>query len=166
MNLQDMHDRRLLRVKYAITSDDDLTQYISSAPNYQTIWTKLPDGWTTIEQGTVVPQVNMGPHTARLISTPAGDIVAVEHETGLEIVAVSASVVSAAAAVVALFQTWRSNRRTQAGTTPGMNQGRDAIVIETRNEQPDGVVVSKTTTIPAHLVTTEAVTRLMSSGTG
>lgn len=106
----------------------------------------------------------MGEHPARLISTPAGDIVAVEHETGLGIVAVAASVVSAAAAVVWLFQTWRMNRRPQPLSATGSIQGRDAMVIETRSEHPDGVVVTKTTTIPAHLVTTEAVARLIDSG--
>ncbi len=164
MNLQDFHDRHSLRVKYAISTDNDLTQYMSVAPDYATLWTALPEGWTTIEKGTVNPRADMGSHLARLISTPAGDVVAVEHETGLEIVAVTASVVSAAAAVVALFQTWRSNRRTQAVSSPDPIQGRDAMVIETRSERPDGVVVSRTTTIPAHLVTTEAVARLMDSG--
>ena len=160
MNLQDIHDRHSLRVKYAISTEHDLTQYLSIAPDYAAIWNVLPDGWATIEQGTVIPRVDMGPHDARLISTPGGDIVAIEHETGLEFVAVAASVVSAAAAVVALYQTWRLNRR-----TPGVPlQGRDAMVIETRSERPDGVVVSTTTTIPAHLVTTEAVARLMDSG--
>ncbi len=160
MNLQEFHDRYTLRVKYAISTDNDLTKYKSINTDCNPLWTALPEGWKIIEEGGVLPRTDTVEHPARLISTPSGDVLAVEHETGLEIVAVGAAVVSAAAAVVGLFQTWRSNRRTPL--TP--IQGRDAMVIEVRVQKPNGVITTTTTTIPAHLVTDKEVARLLSGG--
>lgn len=177
MKLQDFQSNYTTRVKFAITADDDLSHYVTADNRYTSLWSSLPEGWVPIQEGSVVPAPNSHPHTAKLLSTPSGDVLGVEHETGLEIVALGAALVSAAASVIALYQTWRSNRRGQdsndslpsrkprsrsgSSTTRVPVVGTDALVVETREKGSDGVIRMTTTTVPAHLVTTELLADLI-----
>lgn len=142
MDLQQFHDSYTIRVKYAISNEDDLTQYESNSINYSSLWDGLPEGWKTIEEGQVNPnKIHRRLHNARLISTPVGDLLAVEHETGLELLIIVLEIasemgaleivseigltkiasdigldvikISIANSIVQFYQEWRSNRRQQ-----------------------------------------------------
>ena len=147
MDLQQIQDDYQTRIKFAITSDSDISKDVSGNNHNGILWDSTPDDWIEVDEGNVLPEPWTHPHTAKLFGTPAGDLMAVEHETGLEIIVAGAAVVSAASSVIALFQTWRSHRR--ADHEP------EALMVERRVEEPDGRVTLTTVHVPASLVTEE-----------
>ena len=156
MNLQDYQDGYTTRFKFAITEEKCNTSYVSEQSDYSNVWKNLPDGWLTVNNGHVTPSSQDHLQPARLISTPSGDILAVEHETGLELLAVGIAAASATAAIFQAYQAWRANRNRVSSPPTD-----DALVVETRRGKDDIVTVI---TIPAHLVTPELLSRLVAEG--
>lgn len=152
MELQTFQDRHVVRIKFAIVDQGSMTSYAGEQSNYAPFWSKFPDTWVELSSGEILPSTTSSPHTAKHFSTPFGDVVAVEYETGLELLALGIAAAGAAASIYQAYQIWRANRnRTSTIATE------DLLEIETRS--PDGT--SSTVKIPAHLVTAEHISQVI-----
>jgi hypothetical protein len=163
LKLQAFEDRVLIRIKFACLFDKGPSLVSDAGSEYDQLFAELPDGWSVTETGSVEP-IRYHAHPAtRLTSRSEGDIVAVEYETGLELLLIAYALDKGTALVCWTWAEWR--RRRGKLRRAGSVRGEEELRIETTHSGPDGTVTYHRTTIPAELVTDEAVQKLIQTST-
>jgi len=127
----------------------------------------LPDGWD-VGESEVVDTALEYLRDAWRIRSSLGDVAAVEHETGLEIlvaVGVGISVNAITAVVASAWKEWRRRRDETSESRPTISErpAEDRLVFERIIESPDGTRTHRRTSVPAHLVTEERIQHLVES---
>jgi hypothetical protein len=94
------------------------------------------------------------------ISGPNGDVLAVEHETGLELLGAFAAVAGLFQFGLDLWDRWHI-RRKQAGPSPYEEPGADVFVVECRSTNSSGVITQWKVTVPQAEVKHELIASLL-----
>lgn len=159
--LQDFEDRSALRIKFASVRGEGPHLVSDASGEYAGLFDGLLEGWEVTEEGSVETITEYQRHAWRL-SSEDGDVVAVEHETGLEILVISVGLAETAAKLVVWgWRTWKQRRDESrpARTTPAVAPGNDAVVFERTTQAPDGTRTQSRVMVPANLVTDELILR-------
>jgi hypothetical protein len=95
-----------------------------------------------------------------------GDIAAIEHETGIEIlvgIGIGLAVNAISGFTTAAWKEWRRRRKQASEWREQLPQGpsEDRLVVERSVESPDGTRRHEKSAVPAHLVTEELIYRLV-----
>ncbi len=176
MELQYFEDQADLRIKFASMSGfrfvgDAVMEYqglFLDEDGRRPDW--LPPKWDVGDQETVDTRSEYI-RAAWSLRSKDGDIAAVEHETGLEILVVIGTglAVNAISGLVAVaWKEWRRRREQfrdhrEKGPLP---RSEDRLVVERTVESPDGTRTYQKTEIPAALVTDRIVERLIGQAVG
>jgi hypothetical protein len=160
--LQEFEDQAVLRIKFASLRGEG-PQFVSDAiSEYEGLFDELPAEWSQTEKGAV--QTSWGFHQiAWRLSTPDGDVVAVEHETGLEILVISAGLAEKAAKRVSwAWKRWKERReQTKATRAASGTPGEDALVVEQTIWAADGTRTQNRVTVPPTLVSDDLILKYM-----
>jgi hypothetical protein len=101
-----------------------------------------------------------GTRAAWRLGGPTGDVLAVEHETGLELLGAFAAVAGLFQFGLGLWDRWQI-RRKQAGPSPSGEPSADVFVVECRSTNPNGVIAQWKVTVPQAQVKHELITSLL-----
>jgi hypothetical protein len=170
--LQAIQDDYRVRMKFAVTAPDNLQRYRGEAiTEYVGFFddpTDFPPEWRVSENGGV--DVGEGvDRPAWRLSAPTGDVLAVQHEDGLELLLQAIGAVGSVAGVVqlglALWDRWLVRRRNARPSAPPPPAGKgpsvDALVVDCRSKNPNGVITQWQVTVPQALVKHELVTSVL-----
>ena len=116
-NVQEMELSADFRIKFA--SIDDRGNYRSDASEeYVSLFDEAPENWRVQQTGEVTTR-REGQRSAWLLESDTGIIGAVEHETGLEILAIGIATNVAAAAIIGAaawaWKRWNTSREGKPG---------------------------------------------------
>jgi hypothetical protein len=170
VDLQHYEDRTAIRIKFASEKGRRLVsdatgeyQDLFIGPAGQAAW--LPPGWE-VDPGGMIDTLTEHKRPAWRLRSADGEVVAVEHETGIEVLLAIGIGVSTQAVVgltKALWKEWRQRRggsRTLRQEGYG-GAGDDALRVETTVEAPDGTRTQRTLSIPASLVDDKRIADLL-----
>jgi len=171
MELQEFEDQADLRIKFA--SMKGQRPLSDAGPEYDGLFRDkdgrpaewLPVGW---QVGDTAMVETLFEHTRQAwrVHSDVGDIAAVEHETGIEIlvaIGIGLSVNAITGFTTSAWREWRRRREQTREWREGLPQGpsEDRLVIERTVELPDGTRTHHKSTVPAQLVTRELIERLV-----
>jgi hypothetical protein len=160
VDLQRFEDRTVLRIKFASLLGEGPRFVGDAGVEYQGFFDALPDGWSITGQG-LVETINEYVRTATRLSSEAGDVVLVEHETGLEILfAVGAGAALFEQGVELTRWAWSRWQERREQTKPARRSARpeagtDALIVERTTRAPDGTVTQERAMIPGSRVSDE-----------
>jgi hypothetical protein len=158
VSLQEYEDHYAVRVKFACVDKRDHTSLVRYASEeYEGFFREPPLlGWKVGRKNSVRTR-GESRRPARQLRGPSGeDFVAVEHETGLEILMLAMALPGTAVAVVQLLDRWRDRRRRRKHPTV-----EDVVVVERRETASDGTITSTTITVPNEVATRERLQELL-----
>jgi hypothetical protein len=158
--LQAFEDRPVLRVKFASLRGDGPHLVSDASTEYQGLFDELPAGWSVTEEG-LVETITEYSRRAWRLSSDEGDIVAVEHETGLELLVISVGLAETTVKLVSwAWKRWKARRdESRPLRTAPPAPGNDAVVFERTTLAPDGTRTQHKVTVPADLVTEDLILR-------
>ena len=154
VELQEFHDRAVLRIKFACLLDEGPRLASDAGREYQGLFDELPAGWSLTEKGSVEP-IFEHKHSASRLSSSEGDIVAVEYETGLELLLIGYALTQGTELVCWAWKEWR-NRREETRRA-GKARGQDALSFEETIWAPDGTVTHRRVTLSADQVNDDVI---------
>jgi hypothetical protein len=153
LDLQAFEDEATVRIKFASMHGAHIAH--DASQEYAGLCDGLPSTGVVTEAG-FIETISEYSRPARRLKSGDTEVVAVEHETGLEIlVVVGTNVVSTAVVGLAthLWSRWKQRReRTRAQVT---SLGLDALVVEQMIESKDGTRIHNRVTIPPSEVTND-----------
>jgi hypothetical protein len=120
----------------------------------------LPNGWQVVEEGSI-ETISEHSRSARRLKYGEAEVVAVEHETGLELLVVDLAVNIAASAIVGLtvylWGRWKTRRDATRADRARWQQvvSQDALTVERTVDSPDGTRVQQKLVVPASVLTDE-----------
>jgi hypothetical protein len=158
VELQEYEDRAIMRIKFACLLGQGPRLVTEANREYPGLFDGLPAGWSLTEEGWVEP-IAEHRHSALRRSSADGDIVAVQYETGLELLLIGFALSQSADLVRSLWKEWRHRRET--ARRAGGTRGGDALSFEQTTRAPDGTATHQRVTVPAELVNDELIQRLI-----
>ena len=137
MEAQQYEDRSNVRIKFASIDDNGMLMG-DSHHEYETLFDDLPEQWSVEEAG-VVTTSQEGDHRAWILRSETEELIAVEHETGVEIlVGVGVNVISTGVVAFAGWA-WKKWRDSRAQGIQSGNQVEPSLVVESVEDRfPDG----------------------------
>jgi hypothetical protein len=161
VELQEFEDRAALRIKFASLRDQGPHLVPDASEEYAGFFDELPAGWSMTEEGHIETLAEHTRH-ARRLSSSDGDVVVVEHETGLEILVLSVGLAETAVKLVSWgWRKWKERRgeTRPLRTAPQGAPGNDAVVFERTTWAPDGTRTLSRVTVPADQVSEDLILR-------
>jgi hypothetical protein len=162
LELQEFEDRVLLRVKFSCLLGEGPRLASDAGREYQGLFEKLPAGWSLTEEGWVEP-IFEHQHPASRLSSSEGDIVAVEYETGLELLLIAYALDQGTELVRWAWKEW--TKRREDTRRAGGARGQDALSVEETKWAPDGTVTHRRITFSAGQVNDEVIRKYITAGT-
>jgi hypothetical protein len=169
MDFQRFEDESAIRIKFAsergrrLLSDALDTEYngLFVGPAGQASW--IPAEWTVGNAG-LIETLSEHQQPAWHFTADGADVLAVEHETGIEVLILLPIVTGLATNAItgltkSLWKEWRRRRRTSEPVRQGY-LGQEVLRVETTTERPDGTRSQRVVTVPAALVSDETFDKL------
>lgn len=168
VELQKFEDQAALRIKFASVLGEGPRLVSDASQEYEGFFEEPPEGWSVTEEG-MIETISEYMRGAVRFSSTDGDVVMVEHETGLEILVMSVGLAESASRLISW--SWKRWKKRRDASKPerdagGYPAGNDTVVIERTTIQANGTRDQTRVTVPASLVTEELIMKYMTSTAG
>jgi hypothetical protein len=159
IGLQEFQERAVLRIKFSSLLGEGPRLTSDAGREHRGFFDNLPAGWSVTERARVEPAIFEHRHNASRLSSSEGDIVAIEYETGLELVLIAYALGEGTRLGIWAWKEWRQRRG--KAREEGVARGQDAVSFETTTWEPTGAVTQRRVTFAGDQVDDEVIRKYM-----